>query len=103
MITLLPEQPWHAWNWIAAWYLLTSLMCFVSYAVDKSAAIAGRRRISERTLIVWGLLGGWPGAILGQRFLRHKSKKTRFLIVFWISVFLNVVVFLGFVFRAAIQ
>lgn len=78
-------------GWMAAWYLLASLVCFAVYAIDKSAAIAGRRRISEKTLISWGLLGGWPGAIVAQRLLRHKISKTRFLIVFWLSVALNIV------------
>ncbi|MES2048456.1 MAG: DUF1294 domain-containing protein [Pseudomonadota bacterium] len=74
------------WHWIASWYLLVSLICFGIYAFDKPAAIAGRRRVSEMSLIIWGLFGGWPGAILAQQLFRHKTKKTKFRVVFWLSV-----------------
>lgn len=78
--------------WAIAWYLILSLLCFVLYALDKSAAIGGRRRISEKSLILCGLFGGWPGALLAQQVLRHKTKKRSFLFLFWISVILNLFV-----------
>jgi uncharacterized membrane protein YsdA (DUF1294 family) len=77
-------------HWIAIWYLFISLICFGLYALDKSAAIAGRTRISELKLLSFGLLGGWPGAILAQQLLRHKTKKPMFRIVFWLSVIVNI-------------
>ncbi len=79
-----------------AWLLIygtTSLISFILYAWDKSAARNGRWRISEATLHWWALLGGWPGAWLAQRYLRHKSVKTSFRAVFWLTVVLNVLLF----------
>lgn len=35
----------------------------------------GAPRIRERTLHLWELLGGWPGALLAQRWLRHQTVK----------------------------
>ena len=46
----------------------------------------------ERTLHLLALMGGWPGAILGQRQFRHKTRKLPFLIVFWAVVVLHVAV-----------
>jgi len=70
-------------------YAALSLMAFIAYAIDKSAAKAGRSRISEATLHVWSLAGGWPGALIAQQTLRHKSKKTSFRTVFWATVLIN--------------
>jgi uncharacterized membrane protein YsdA (DUF1294 family) len=74
---------------LAALYAVTSVACFIAYALDKSAARQGRRRTPERTLLLLGLACGWPGGLAAQRMLRHKSSKTSFLIKFWLTVFLN--------------
>jgi uncharacterized membrane protein YsdA (DUF1294 family) len=76
-------------GWIAGGYLLMSILAFIAYAVDKSAAKHNRWRTQESTLHLLGVLGGWPGALLAQRWLRHKSKKTAFLVVFWLTVLIN--------------
>ena len=77
-------------------YGVLSLGCFVAYAMDKSAAREGRWRTSERTLLLLGLLCGWPGAVLAQQWLRHKSSKRSFQVLFWISVAINVAAFVYF-------
>jgi len=74
---------------ISAWYVAASLWAFVAYALDKSAAQNGRWRTSENTLHAFSLLGGWPGALAAQTVLRHKTRKTEFLVVFWGTVALN--------------
>jgi uncharacterized membrane protein YsdA (DUF1294 family) len=79
-----------AWWALAAVYGAASAACFVFYALDKSAARAGRWRVPERTLLLLGLCCGWPGAIVAQRWLRHKSAKASFLWRFWTTVVLNV-------------
>ncbi|MNP99281.1 hypothetical protein D3C85_119070 [compost metagenome] len=71
-------------------YLALSVLTFAAYAFDKAAARAGRRRISERALHLLSLAGGWPGALLGQQWLRHKSVKADFRAVFWLTVLLNI-------------
>ncbi|MBP5998077.1 MAG: DUF1294 domain-containing protein [Azonexus sp.] len=70
-------------------YAAASLVAFAAYALDKSAARGGRRRTPEKTLHLLALLGGWPGALVAQNRLRHKSSKTPFLAVFWATVLLN--------------
>lgn len=77
-------------------YGVLSLGCFVAYAIDKSAAREGRWRTSERTLLLLGLLCGWPGAVLAQQWLRHKSGKRSFQVLFWISVAINIAAFVYF-------
>jgi uncharacterized membrane protein YsdA (DUF1294 family) len=75
-------------------YLALSLSCFVAYAIDKSAARNGNWRTPEATLLLLGLVGGWPGALLAQQWLRHKTSKTSFQWKFHATVVLNVVLFL---------
>lgn len=70
-------------------YLLSSLVCFAAYARDKAAARRKAARTPERTLLLLGLLCGWPGGLLAQRRLRHKSAKLAFQVRFWLSVAAN--------------
>ncbi|HMC67385.1 MAG TPA: DUF1294 domain-containing protein [Gemmataceae bacterium] len=67
-----------------------SLVCFIAYGLDKRQAANGGRRVSERTLHLMAFLGGWPGALIGQRQFRHKTQKVPFRVVFWIVVVLHV-------------
>ena len=50
------------------------------FAVDKSRARQGRRRIRERTLLLWVWAGGSLGGLLGMDLLRHKTRHPRFYI-----------------------
>ncbi|WP_354625330.1 cold shock and DUF1294 domain-containing protein [Psychromonas sp. MME2] len=70
-------------------YLCMSVVAFIAYARDKSAAQAGRWRIQESTLHLFALIGGWPGAFIAQKILRHKSSKREFKITYWFTVILN--------------
>ena len=78
----------------AAAYLIVvivmSVACFIAYGLDKRQAINGERRVSERTLHLMAFLGGWPGALMAQRYFRHKTQKATFRIVFWIVIVLHV-------------
>lgn len=74
---------------VFAVYLLTSLFTFFLYAIDKSAAKNDMWRTQESTLHLFAFIGGWPGALIAQTTLRHKSKKQSFRIVFWATVLLN--------------
>ena len=70
-------------------YICLSVMTYIAYAADKSAAQDGRRRTPENTLHVLSLAGGWPGALAAQQVHRHKTKKASFRQVFWLTVLVN--------------
>ena len=70
-------------------YLGASIITFLVYHSDKSAARKDRWRTPENTLHLLGLIGGWPGALIAQRLLHHKSRKLPFQIVFWATALLN--------------
>lgn len=70
-------------------YLVASIVAFLAYALDKSAAQQNGWRTQESTLHLLAFFGGWPGALAAQRLLRHKSAKASFQATFWITVVLN--------------
>jgi uncharacterized membrane protein YsdA (DUF1294 family)/cold shock CspA family protein len=70
-------------------YSVGSGITFLAYGWDKSSARLNRWRTMESTLHLLSLLGGWPGALMAQKFLRHKSSKQSFQNVFWGTVVLN--------------
>ena len=84
---------WSVQRWLVSLYVLLSLITFFAYWKDKRAAQGGHWRTPESTLHVLAVMGGWPGAILAQQWLRHKSSKTAFRTAFWVTVVLNVVLF----------
>ncbi|MFT4939932.1 MAG: uncharacterized membrane protein YsdA (DUF1294 family) [Paraglaciecola sp.] len=71
-------------------YLLASAISYYLYSKDKQAAKNGIQRVPENTLHFSALLGGWPGSIVGQQKLRHKTKKMSFRVVFYITLSINV-------------
>ena len=79
----------HLSRFLLIGYVILSLVTFVAYAIDKSAAQRGAWRTSEGTLLFLGLAGGWPGALIAQETLRHKSKKDSFRAGFWVTVLMN--------------
>lgn len=91
-----------AWRWrppfmlpALAVYAVTSTAAFIAYALDKSKAQRGEWRTPENTLHLLALAGGWPGALLAQQLMRHKSSKPSFRAVFWCTVLLNVAGFVA--------
>ena len=80
-------------GWVSAligkYYLAASLLSFIAYALDKSAAKRASWRTQESTLHLLDLAGGWPGALLAQQLLRHKSSKAKFRRMFWLTVLIN--------------
>jgi len=75
--------------WVLGLYLMASSWTLITYRLDKMAAKRSHRRTPEKTLHLLALIGGWPGAIIGQKLFRHKSKKLSFQVTFWATIILN--------------
>lgn len=71
-------------------YLGLSVLSYLMYWWDKSAAQKGARRTPENNLHLMDLLGGWPGALVAQQQFHHKTAKASFQAAFWVTVLLNV-------------
>ena len=58
--------------------IAVNVIAFALFGIDKAQAEAGRWRVRERTLLLWALIGGTPGAYAGRALFRHKTRKARF-------------------------
>ncbi len=80
--------------YVPGYISVLSAITFLMYAWDKRQAKRSSHtkvnRTPERTLQLLALFGGWPGALLAQQLLRHKSQKRRFIIVLWLCILINV-------------
>ena len=59
---------------LAVIFAVLSVITYCLYAVDKKRAVKKKRRIPEKTLITFSLLGGATGGYLAMHFKRHKTK-----------------------------
>ncbi len=71
---------------VLVWYPLISAVTWFLYYDDKRRARLNAWRAPEKSLHLFELAGGWPGAFLAQRQLRHKVSKLGFQLVFWLIV-----------------
>lgn len=78
--------------WLTAVFLSLNLLTISLYYLDKRAAIKSSRRISEKTLHLCALFGGWPAALLGQFHFRHKTQKKPFIRILWCCIVVNIAV-----------
>jgi uncharacterized membrane protein YsdA (DUF1294 family)/cold shock CspA family protein len=87
VLPILALRHWRVdWRWAGGIGLTMTLLAYVAYATDKRSAREKEWRRSELDLHLLELLGGWPGAFLAQRRLRHKCSKGTFQFWFWLIV-----------------
>lgn len=67
---------------------------------DKRRASKGQWRVKEETLLVWALVGGWPGGIWAMRRFRHKTSKRSFIVKYVFVVVLNLGIIAAIAFAA---
>jgi len=79
---------WLEMSWLALYYG-ASIITYGCYSRDKTAAQNAGRRTPELTLHLMSLVGGWPGALIAQMLLRHKTRKLSFLVGYWFTVIVN--------------
>ena len=75
-----------SFHWLGVYAVVISAITYWAYAVDNRRAEQGFWRVREANLHLLEILGGWPGAFLAQRWLRHKCSKGSYQFVFWLIV-----------------
>lgn len=100
LLVLLRLVPLNRATSLLGLYFFWSPIAFGVYLRDKRLAVAGSRRVPERNLHFLEIVGGWPGALLAQRLLRHKSRKHGYQFVYWSIVFVHCALWLLWVLPA---
>jgi uncharacterized membrane protein YsdA (DUF1294 family)/cold shock CspA family protein len=94
-LVLVVHLMWHLPNWFWGAYSAMSTATFIVYWLDKRASVRGGWRVAEGTLHWLSLACGWPGALLAQHLLRHKSAKQKFRRIYWLTVAVNIAGFVA--------
>ncbi len=71
---------------LAIYAVTLPVLTYLVYVWDKHRARTKGQREPEALLHLLEFLGGWPGAFIAQRHIRHKCSKATYQLVFWLIV-----------------
>ena len=77
------------------YFLAVSVIGAVVCIYDKLAAQRGWKRVPERTLFFWALVGGGPGVYLTMLLIRHKTLHRSFMLGIPAIMILQIVILIG--------
>ena len=75
---------------IIIWYAAINFVLYFAMGIDKMKAKKNMRRIPEKTLFTMGLLGGAICGLISMGVYRHKTRKPKFYIVYFIGAALHI-------------
>ena len=77
------------------YFIAVSVIGALVCIYDKIAAPRGWKRVPERTLFFWALIGGGPGVYLTMLLIRHKTLHRSFML--WIPAIMifQIVIIIG--------
>ena len=78
---------------------MINIFAFALMGIDKAKAKKNKRRIPEKTLFLFAIIGGSIGSIAGMQVFRHKTKHMSFVIGMPAILILQLVVVYLLVFK----
>ncbi len=63
-----------------------NVLSFIIYGIDKYQSKNNKRRISEKTLLLFSAFGGCFGSVFAMNIFSHKTKKKKFIIVNYLLI-----------------
>ena len=79
-------------KYLVFYIVLVNIIAFFLYGIDKRKAIKHKWRISEHTLLLFSVLGGGIGSLIGMSVFHHKTKTIKFRIMVPILTLLSIAV-----------
>lgn len=80
-------------RYVLPYLLAASVAGAVVCMYDKIAAPRGWKRVPERTLFFWALIGGGPGVYLTMLLMRHKTLHRSFMLGIPAIIIFQIVIF----------
>ena len=77
------------------YFIAVSVIGALVCIYDKLAAPRGWKRVPERTLFFWALIGGGPGVYLTMLLIRHKTLHRSFMLGIPASMVFQIVIIIG--------
>ena len=77
------------------YFIAVSVIGALVCIYDKIAAPRGWKRVPERTLFFWALIGGGPGVSLTMLLIRHKTLHRSFMLGIPAIMVFQVVIIIG--------
>jgi len=75
--------------------VVINLITFLVMWLDKRKAKKGKWRIPENTLLLFVLLGGGIGGIVGMYVFHHKTQKAKFVIGFPVILICEILIIIA--------
>lgn len=75
------------------WLIVVSIVAIGVTAVDKRRAMTNHRRIQEKTLLMWGALGGAAAMLLTMITIHHKTRRPKFMVGLPLMILAQVAIF----------
>ena len=67
-------------KYLLIYLAIINIIAFIVWCADKALSKTDRRRVPEKVLFLWALIGGSLGSLLAMRIVRHKTRHWYFAI-----------------------
>lgn len=84
--------------WI--YLVIINIVTFIAFGMDKRAAVRGRWRTPEATLLGLSLIGGAAGALIAMHVFHHKTRKMVFAVGVPVMLVIHIVLIALWLYRS---
>ena len=77
-------------DYFLIWLIIISVIALILTVYDKVASKATMRRISEKSLMFIGLLGGATAMLITMLIIRHKTRHIKFMLGLPLEILLHI-------------
>lgn len=80
-------------EYLIYYFVLLNILCFVLFGLDKWFSKNKKRRVRNRTLLGFSILGGSIGSLFGMYLFRHKTQTWYYVYGIPVIFIIQVIIF----------